>query len=1383
LTVTGGVGIVNNLNVTGTITSATDIRSSNGDIVIDDGKRFILARNTTTKDLNSSIYCDSVSSLILESSRGGGYIKMLTNNSANSTFSGNNFMLTNNATSTNQIVVNGEFNRVGIMKDVPAYTLDVNGSINGTSLNINGTAITATASELNYVDITLIGTAEASKALVLDTNRDITNIRNLTATNLTGTLQTASQTNITSVGTLTGLTSSGIISITNTTTSTNTTSGALIVTGGVGIGGALNVFGNINGTIETASQPNITSLGTLTGLTSSGIISITNNTASTTTSTGALIVTGGVGIGGALNIFGNINGTIGTSAQPNITSVGNLTIPSQLTITNGSTPLSITNTTSNSTLVCNILNTGGDIDFGSSTNNTLNFITNGSRRISISDSTTAITNSVTISSDNSAGPLATYQRWENIPVSNIRVWLQMTNTGAFYGTTTNHPIRFMTNGVGRIFLASAGNVGINNLSPSYQLDISGSLNSTSFFLNGTQVNSTAVELNYLDLGTGPGTAEASKALVLDSSLNISGIRRMTFSGNRNVSSSIGYRNIEILNSTYTNTYTPAFGTDSTHPVSNYLGIQTFTASNINVTTTTASTLYIQGAPTTSGTAVIANPFALFIEAGASFTAGTFRIGNSTASTSSSTGALVVTGGVGITGALNVGGNSSSASISIGTTTPLSNYFITALNAAQSTSTSTYFKLGRENSNRNSADIGFLYSGSNSTSNALTFGFPTLGTVMTIQANGGVGIGTGTPQHPLDVVGTIRSTQNGTGYIQTNGTVSLATKTVGAGFLGTTSNHNLVLYTNDFDRITILSTGNVGVGTSSPSYLLDVNGTINTNGLFRSSTNGTGYSQNNGTVTTSIKTTGGGYIGTESAHSFILYTNNLDRMTILSNGNIGIGTATPSTTLDISGSLQASGAVTITNNTASTTTTTGALIVTGGIGIGGAINAGGAINFTNNTASTTTTTGALRVTGGIGVGGNINTGGYIRTTTAAAALGLQHTDSTAIFATKVNAAANGAYLGTTTNHGLTLYTNDADRLTITNGGNVGIGTTTPGVRLDVSGVIRSTASGQGLVHNNATVSLSSFLNTTDAFFGTTSTHPLKFQTSGTERMTISSTGVVSMSGNNSEMCVITSNAQECMLALNATGTSGRKYWIGSSATGGGVTSGSFFIYDSNASAARLTINSNGNVGIGTTTPGSGYKLEVAGAIYANTGTTLNYTDYGYLTRFGVAGRNTLSSGNVSYAGIFNGRIVCADEINVISDYRMKNTISDLDINYCKRFIQETNPVRYYYNDDTSQAHFGYIAQNILKAGFDDLVTIAPKPGLNEIIEDDGFVNPKDMTFVLSTTELIPILATNIKEIYNENEELKSEINELQEKNNILENTIQNILERLSQLENN
>ena len=53
---------------------------------------------------------------------------------------------------------------------------------------------TANTTELNYVDVATLGTAEASKALTVDANLDVTGIRNLTVTgdvsNASGTLTT-----------------------------------------------------------------------------------------------------------------------------------------------------------------------------------------------------------------------------------------------------------------------------------------------------------------------------------------------------------------------------------------------------------------------------------------------------------------------------------------------------------------------------------------------------------------------------------------------------------------------------------------------------------------------------------------------------------------------------------------------------------------------------------------------------------------------------------------------------------------------------------------------------------------------------------------------------------------------------------------------------------------------------------------------------------------------------------------------------------------------------------------------------------------------------------------------------------------------------------------
>jgi hypothetical protein len=116
----------------------------------------------------------------------------------------------------------------------------------------------------------------------------------VTGSSLTGTITTAAQTNITSVGTLSSLS----------------------VTGNVAAG---NVSGtNLTGTITTAAQTNITSVGTL------GSLSVTGNVQGGNLRTAGLIsATGSITVGGDISLTGNIVDaaamTVSTSSNGNIT--------------------------------------------------------------------------------------------------------------------------------------------------------------------------------------------------------------------------------------------------------------------------------------------------------------------------------------------------------------------------------------------------------------------------------------------------------------------------------------------------------------------------------------------------------------------------------------------------------------------------------------------------------------------------------------------------------------------------------------------------------------------------------------------------------------------------------------------------------------------------------------------------------------------------------------------------------------------------------------------------------------------------------------------------------------------------------------------------------
>lgn len=71
-----------------------------------------------------------------------------------------------------------------------------------------------------------------------------------------------------------------------------------------------------------------------------------------------------------------------------------------------------------------------------------------------------------------------------------------------------------------------------------------------------------------------------------------------------------------------------------------------------------------------------------------------------------------------------------------------------------------------------------------------------------------------------------------------------------------------------------------------------------------------------------------------------------------------------------------GSLEVTDNTASTTTTSGAVKVAGGLGIVGRANIGGRTIISDNTASTSSSSGALTVTGGAGIDGSLFVGGNV-----------------------------------------------------------------------------------------------------------------------------------------------------------------------------------------------------------------------------------------------------------------------------------------------------------------------------------------------------------------------------------------------------------------------
>lgn len=186
----------------------------------------------------------------------------------------------------------------------------------------------------------------------------------------------------------------------------------------------------------------------------------------------------------------------------------------------------------------------------------------------------------------------------------------------------------------------------------------------------------------------------------------------------------------------------------------------------------------------------------------------------------------------------------------------------------------------------------------------------------------------------------------------------------------------------------------------------------------------------------------------------------------------------------------------------------------------------------------------------------------------------------------------------------------------------------------------------------------------------------------------------------------------------------------------------FLCSGNTYAAFMASRSDGVMGFlnngqtaWTFTISDGGNTQTQGFAQIN-GTVAINTSYGYLTAGGTVGQ---ASGNNPYSLYCpNGRIL-AQEIDANSDRRLKFDIETLDVERALKFVSTARAVTHKWksNPDGS-TRFGFIAQEISKAGFDELIGVAPDEDIVETIDDDGFMSPAGARFTLNYDQAVPLL---------------------------------------------
>lgn len=415
-------------------------------------------------------------------------------------------------------------------------------------------------------------------------------------------------------------------------------------------------------------------------------------------------------------------------------------------------------------------------------------------------------------------------------------------------------------------------------------------------------------------------------------------------------------------------------------------------------------------------------------------------------------------------------------------------------------------------------------------------------------------------------------------------------TAGTNFLGTTDAVDLVFKTNNTEQARILSSGNVGIGTSSPGDKLEVFPTGGKSILLGGgATTGSELKfTNSGVVHFSIYNSGDNNL-TFANTSSIYQTNTAGTalMSITGSGNVGIGTASPAYRLDL-----ANGTFGFGNSNVRTESRDNA-------GLQG--DAGAQSGFFETASPTNYPAGASSWWHLIDVRHSNNTNNfalqiagsffdqnlYFRKTNNSASTPWSQiltTSGNLAWMTTGNAGtvASTNFIGTTDAIDFVVRTNNTEKMRVLSGGNVGIGTSTPATLFQVAG---------GHYTTQMRLTLPAAAN--GAATGESNLHfwvsepCITWEGAGIGVNVNNAYSGGSGCSGGTPMPRITSGLGQAFIRFETNGGNMRFYTVDNSTALAGI-----------GTRERMSILSNGYVGVGTAAPV--YKFQTDGDIYANGG---------------------------------------------------------------------------------------------------------------------------------------------------------------------------------------